>query len=208
DCLRQQELHSTAIGSDPSRCGLPARNPPIKAQFLDNVQRKTEQFAKWQHVATDSYPSKQRSEHKKQSAQRRNDKAGRRRTQQKSHAAEELAKRCDKHKQRQRRHRHVDGERSQTKVSIAQRFDQRHWNQIDNIVEMTLLPTLSLLFAASLRYREITVDPRLAREKWRIALRGEGNPQGRLFRQPPASQCATQDEAEAAGHPCTDELSW
>lgn len=34
--------HSLAIGSDPSRCGLPARNPMIRAQFLDSVQGKTE----------------------------------------------------------------------------------------------------------------------------------------------------------------------
>ena len=110
-----------------------------------------EQFAKWQHVATDNCPRKHRSEHEKQSAQRWNGKGGRRRTQHKCYAAEDLAKGRDKHKQRQRRHRHIDGERSQAKVSIAQRFGERYRNQVDNIVEMALLPTLALLLAASSR---------------------------------------------------------
>src|SRR4030081_713181 len=137
----------------------------IKDQFSDSVQGKTEQFAKRQHVATDSRPRKHCSEHKKQSAQRWNGKGGWRRTQHKCYAAEHLAESRDKHKQRQRRHRHVDGERSQAKVSTAQRFGESPRNQIDNIVEMPLLPTLTLLLAASLRHREMTVAPRLTHEK-------------------------------------------
>src|SRR5258705_197792 len=130
------KAHSLAIGSDPSRWGLSARNPMIKDQFLDSVQGKTEQFAKRQHVTTDSCPRKRCSERKKQSAQRRNGKGRWLRTQHKCYAAEDPAKGCDKHKQRQRNHRHVDGERSQPKVSIAQRFGERPRNQVDNIVEM------------------------------------------------------------------------
>ena len=59
---------SLAIGSDPSRCALPARNPTIKAQLFNGVQGKTEKFARGQHVATDSCPRKRCSNHKKQSA--------------------------------------------------------------------------------------------------------------------------------------------
>src|SRR6266581_4628150 len=194
--LPDSPAHSLAIGSDPSQCGLPARNPMIRAQFLDSVQGKTEQFAKGQHVATDSCPRKRCSEHKKQSAQRRNGKGGWRRTQRKCYAAEDLAEGRDKHKQRQRRHRHVDGERSQAKVSIAQRFGERPRNQVDNIVEMPLLPTLTLLLAASLRHREMTVDPRLSHEKRWIACRGEGNPQSTIFRQPAVSQVAAREQTQ------------
>ena len=61
-------------------------------------------------------------------------------------------------------------------------------NQVDNIVEMPLLPTLTLLLAAGLRQREITVDPRLTYEKRRIARRGERNPQSSIFGQPAVSR--------------------
>jgi hypothetical protein len=40
------EAHLVPIGSDPSRGGLSARNPMVKNQFLDSMQRKTEQLAK------------------------------------------------------------------------------------------------------------------------------------------------------------------
>src|SRR5438270_1920141 len=112
----------------------------IKDQFLDCVQGKTKQFAKRQHVTTGSCPRKHCSKPKKQSAQRRNGEGGWRRTQHKCYTAEDLAEGCDKHEQRQGRHRHIDGERSQTQVSIAQRSSESPRNQVDNIVEMPLLP--------------------------------------------------------------------
>src|ERR1700739_1405044 len=180
----------------------------IKHQFPDSVQGKTEQFAKGQHVATDSRPRKRCSERKKHSAQRWNGKGGWRRPQHKCDAAEDLAEGRDKYKQRQRGHRHVDGERGQAKVSIAQRFGESSRNQVDNIVEMPLLPTLTLQLAASLRHREITVDPRLTHEKRCMARRGEGNPQSTIFRQPAVSQVAVQEQTEWEGHPGAEELSW
>jgi hypothetical protein len=200
--------HLLAIGSNPSRCGLPSRNLAIRADFLDSVLRKAEQFTKVQHVATDSCPSKRCSEHQKESAQRRDGKDGWRRTQHKCYATEYLAEGRDQYKERQRGHRHVDGKRGQTEVSIAQRFGKRPWNQVDNIVEMPLFPTLALLLAASLRQREITVDPRLADEKRWIARRGEGNPQSGIFRQPAVSKVTVQEQTEREGHPGVEELSW
>src|SRR5262249_37914746 len=182
-CNFGSPANSLAIGSDPGRWGLPARNPMIKDQFLNSVQGKTEQFAKRQRVTTDSGPRKHCSEHKKQSTQRRNGKGGWRRTQHKCYGTDDFAEGRDKHKQRQRRHRHVDGESSQAKISIAQRFDESPRNQIDNVVEMPLLPTLTLLLAANLRYREMTVDPRRTHEKRWVTCRGESNPQSTIFRQ-------------------------
>ena len=165
------------------------------------MQGKTEQFAKRQHVATNSSPRKRCSEHNKQNAQRRNGKGGWRCTQHKSYTAEDHAEGRDKHKQRQRRHRHVDGERSQAKVSIAQRSGESPRNQVDNILEMPLLPTLALRLAASLRHREMTVDPRLTHEQRWIARRGEGYPQSAIFRQPAVSQVAAHEQTERECHP-------
>ena len=180
----------------------------IKTQFSDSMQGKTEQFAKRQHVATDSSPRKRCSEHNKQNAQRRNGKGGWRCTQHKRHTAEDRAEGRDEHKQRQWRHRHVDGERSQAKVSIAQRSGESPRNQVDNILEMPLLPTLALRLAASLRHREMTVDPRLTDEQRRIARRGERNPQSTIFRQPAVSQVAAHEQTERESHPGAEKLSW
>ena len=180
----------------------------IKTQFSDSMQGKTEQFAKRQHIATDSSPRKHCSEHNKQNAQQRNGKGGWRCTQQKRYAAEDYAEGRDKHKQRQRRHRHVDGERGQAKVSIAQRSDESSRNQVDNILEMPLLPTLALRLAAGLRHREMTVDPRLTDEKRWIARRCESNPQSTIFRQPAVSEVAVLEQTERESHPGSEELSW
>src|SRR5262249_37517746 len=146
------------------------------------------------------------SEHKKQSARGRNGKDNCRRTQHKCDAAENLAECRDKHKQRQRRYRHVDGECSQTEVSIAQRLGECAWDQVDNILEMPLLPTLALLLDANLRYWEMAVDPRLTHKKWRIACRGEGEPQGGIFRQPAVSKIAAQQQTKRESHPGAEEL--
>src|SRR5215470_6418239 len=180
----------------------------IKDQFLDSVQGKAKQFANRQHITTDSYPRKRCSEYKKQSVQRRNGKGRERRTQHKRYAADDLAEKRDQHKQRQRWHCHVDGERSQAKVSIAQRFNESPRNQVDDIVEMPLLPALTLLLAASLRRREMAVDPRSTHEKGWIACRGESNPDRTIFRQPAVSQVAAQEQTEREGHPGAQELSW
>ena len=81
-------------------------------------------------------------------------------------------------------------------------------DQVSNIFEMPLLPTLALRLAAGLRHREMTVDPRLTDEKRWIAGRGEGYPQSAIFRQPAVSEVAAHQQTERKCHPCADELSW
>src|SRR4051794_12787866 len=108
------------------------------------MQGKTEQFAQRQHVATDGSPRQRGSERNKQNAQRRNGKRGWRCTQRTRYTAEERTEGRDEDRQRQGRHGRGGGGRSQRNVSIAQRSGQSPRNQVDNILEMPLLPALAL----------------------------------------------------------------
>ena len=123
------------------------------------------------------------------------------------HTAKDSAQKRDEHKQRQWRHRHVDGERCQPKVSIAQRFGESSRNEIDNIFEMPLFPTLALRLAAGLRHREMTVDPRLTDKKRWMAGRCESNSQSTIFRQPTVAEVSVREQTERERHPGAEKLS-
>ncbi len=90
----------------------------------------------------------------------------------------------------------------------TQRSNESPRNQVDNILEMPLLPALALRLAANLRRREMTAHPRLTHEKRWIARRGEGNAESTIFRQPAISQVTVHEQTERESHPGTEELSW
>jgi hypothetical protein len=128
--------HSLAIGSDPGRRSLSARNPVIETKFSDRMQGKTEQFTTRQHIATHGSPRKHCSKRNQHYAQRRNGKGGRRCAQQKHHAAKYPAEGCDHHEQRQQRH--AMSIASAARPSLPPRsVSTSAPNQVDDILEMT-----------------------------------------------------------------------